>query len=538
MPRPSNTPSDTTPSPEAAPKPKRVSRIMSLTDDNVARLKPEAKRYRVTDKMNRGLSINVGVRGGKTWEIRLPARNGGRQTWLPIGSFGEVSSDEARKKAKEYWGTITTKPEAIEHLRAKKGAETFAQIVPQWLAYIKAERAPATYKSYKEMMDLYILKVLGKRKLHEITPRRLRLWHKRMGRRGLKTAADIALRTLSSFFRWTIQNNKTDTNPARDVPRGAGRVIHRPLGTDARRKVGQTIQQMMQSGAGNPIYLKAIQFSMATGLRRSSLAEMEWSKVDFDSKVVLVRDKSFRVHGEKSHPLGPVAIAILKSIPKIADSPWVFPGRDPMNHVAPSTLNQVWERVRTTAGVVAKDEVDRYGKKVKAPKPRLHDIRHTKGAVLGSKNKNTLIAATMGITPEMANRYGPPHDEEVVKANLEAESSLGEDLGIFPDLEGFKTNACATPAPAPAQIIIQINWPYQAKKAKKAPKEPKIPKPIETKAQWPSAEELQRLVLEKPVTEVAKALGVSDKAVEKHCMKLGLMKRPRGYWAKERAKQE
>ena len=142
----------------------------------------------------------------------------------------------------------------------------------------------------------------------------------------------------------------------------------------------------------------------------------------------------------------------------------------------------------------------------------------------------------MGITPEMANRYGTPHDEEVVKANLEAESSLGEDLGIFPDLAGFKTNACTTPAPAPAQIIIQINWPYQAKKAKKAPKEPKVPKPIETKAQWPSPEELQRLVLEKPVTEVAKDLGVSDKAVEKRCKKFGLETRPRGFWAKTRAR--
>ncbi len=538
MSSPSNSPSDPPPSEDAASKPKRVSRIMSLTDANVARLKPEGKRYRVTDKMNRGLSINVGVRGGKTWEIRLPARTGGRQTWIQIGSFGEVSSDEARKKAKEHWGTITSKPEALETLRAKKGAETLAQIVPRWLAYIAAERAEATHKSYKESMDLYILKVLGRRKLHQITPRLLRLWHRRMGRHGLKTVGDVALRTLSSFFRWAIANNKADTNPARDVPRRAGRVIHRPMSEEDRRKVGQTMKEMMQNGMGNPIYLKALQLKMATGLRRKSIAKMEWSHIDFERKFVRVRDKAFRIHGEKKHPLGPTAIAILRSVPRIGDSPWVFPGRDPMTHMALGTLNAVWNRVRTTAGVVAKDEEDRYGKIVKAPKPRLHDLRHTKGAILGAKNKNTMVAATMGISPEMANRYGTPHDEEVVQANMIAEAALGADLGIFPDLEGFSAAASTMPAPAPVQIVIQINWPYVAKTKprKKAPKEPKVQQPVETKIDWPTAEELQRLVLEKPVRVLAKDLGVSDKAIEKRCRKLGLETRPRGYWAIERSK--
>jgi integrase len=304
-----------------------------------------------------------------------------------------------------------------------------------------------------------------------------------MGKRRLKTAADVALRTLSSFFRWAIENHKADYNPARDLPRHRSRVIHRPLSAEGRRKVGVTIQEMMQNGEGNPIYLKALQLSVVTGLRRKSIATMEWDKIEFESKFVMVRDKSYRIHGEKAHPLGPHAIAILKSIPRIANSPWVFPGRDPLNHMALSTLNRVWGLVRTKAGVVAKDEVDRYGNKVKAPKPRLHDLRHTKGAVLGAKNKNTVVGATMGISPEMANRYGTPHDEEVVQANLVAESSLGEDLGILPDLDGVKAHACTTPAPAPTQIVIQINWPYQAKKpkqAKKAPKEPKAPKPIAT----------------------------------------------------------
>lgn len=47
-----------------------------------------------------------------------------------------------------------------------------------------------------------------------------------------------------------------------------------------------------------------------------------------------------------------------------------------------------------------------------------------------------------------------------------------------------------------------------------------------------SAQELEQLVWEMPTQQVAKLFGVSDKAIEKRCKKLGIVKPPRGYWAK------
>ncbi len=54
------------------------------------------------------------------------------------------------------------------------------------------------------------------------------------------------------------------------------------------------------------------------------------------------------------------------------------------------------------------------------------------------------------------------------------------------------------------------------------------------KFQHPTKEELQELVLDKPTTKIAEQFGVSDKAIEKLCIKLGVEKPPRGYWAKLR----
>lgn len=59
-----------------------------------------------------------------------------------------------------------------------------------------------------------------------------------------------------------------------------------------------------------------------------------------------------------------------------------------------------------------------------------------------------------------------------------------------------------------------------------------------TKISWPSSDELQKLVFEHPTYKLALMLGVSDKAIEKRCKKLGLTKPPRGYWNKLKANIE
>ena len=52
------------------------------------------------------------------------------------------------------------------------------------------------------------------------------------------------------------------------------------------------------------------------------------------------------------------------------------------------------------------------------------------------------------------------------------------------------------------------------------------------KIQWPSIEEMQKLVWEKPASQLSEDLGVSDVAIAKFCKKHSITKPNRGYWAK------
>jgi hypothetical protein len=45
-------------------------------------------------------------------------------------------------------------------------------------------------------------------------------------------------------------------------------------------------------------------------------------------------------------------------------------------------------------------------------------------------------------------------------------------------------------------------------------------------------DELRVAVWSEPVTAIAESFGVSDKAIEQRCKRLGIVKPPRGYWAK------
>jgi hypothetical protein len=56
------------------------------------------------------------------------------------------------------------------------------------------------------------------------------------------------------------------------------------------------------------------------------------------------------------------------------------------------------------------------------------------------------------------------------------------------------------------------------------------------KAIRPSKEELTKAIWETPTSQLALKYGVSDVAIAKWCKSYGISKPPRGYWAKQNAK--
>jgi len=52
---------------------------------------------------------------------------------------------------------------------------------------------------------------------------------------------------------------------------------------------------------------------------------------------------------------------------------------------------------------------------------------------------------------------------------------------------------------------------------------------------WPSKKRLAEMIQKKPVSRLAEEMGISDNAIRKHCLRLGLQLPGRGYWQRTRA---
>lgn len=61
----------------------------------------------------------------------------------------------------------------------------------------------------------------------------------------------------------------------------------------------------------------------------------------------------------------------------------------------------------------------------------------------------------------------------------------------------------------------------------------KVELPSEQKVDWPSKALLKKLVWQKPLIHAAKDIGVSDVALKKHCVKLGIELPNQGHWAQQ-----
>jgi integrase len=69
--------------------------------------------------------------------------------------------------------------------------------------------------------------------------------------------------------------------------------------------------------------------------------------------------------------------------------------------------------------------------------------------------------------------------------------------------------------------------------AKLMAKKPEIELPGKPKIKWPSNAALKKLVWEKPLIHAAKEVGVSDVALRKHCVKLGIELPKQGHWVRQ-----
>jgi integrase len=130
----------------------------------------------------------------------------------------------------------------------------------------------------------------------------------------------------------------------------------------------------------NPIAVAALRFLLLSGWRENEALTLRWEFLNVErSHAALPKTKT----GRSIRPLGAAVWALFSTLPRVADSPYVFPGAKSNKPL--KELKRVWGAVRHAAGLDA---------------VRLHDLRHSHASVgVGDLGLSLpIVAALLGHT--------------------------------------------------------------------------------------------------------------------------------------------
>jgi len=282
-----------------------------------------------------GLQLQVKESGARSWILRIKV--GERRPDIGLGGYPDVTLEEARDKARVMRAQVD---QGIDPIAARKAAQdalraavvkalTFDQAARlchrakapefrngkhanQWISTLATYASPQIGSLPVETIDLpLVIKVLEP------------IWQ-------TKTETATRLRErIEAVLAWaTVNGYREGDNPARwkgnlehalPKPSKVKRVTHHPA--LPWHELGAFMVKLRKhKGTG----ARALEFAILTAARSGEVRFARWEEIDLAAKLWTVpaeRMKAGKVHHV---PLPDAAIALLKALPRMAGSPYVF----------------------------------------------------------------------------------------------------------------------------------------------------------------------------------------------------------------------
>ena len=364
-----------------------MARRKTLTDLQVAKLKPGPKRLTLPDPGLSGHYVRLTTSGAKTYTA-VARDPHGRQRWATIGSTDHYTISEARDMARE----------AIKRIKA--GLPAFAP-------------PPTKADSFKDVADNYLerhVRANGFRSQAEIERILLKhiypVWQDRefVGiRRGDVTAlldavqdshgpsaADHVLATVRSIMNWYASRADEYTSV---IARGMRRTDPATR-TRARILDDDEIRTVWTVAESNGAFGAILRLALLTAQRREKVSAMCWDDVTVDGVwhiPSLPREKG----NAGTLALPDLALAVIREQRRIGDNPYVLAGRGDGHFSGWSPCKRAFDgkvtKALREAAAARGDDPDTV-----EPLPRwtLHDLRRTSRSLM----------ARAGVRPDVGER--------------------------------------------------------------------------------------------------------------------------------------
>jgi integrase len=280
-----------------------------LSEEYIDSLKSERKRYICMDKQVPWLGVRVSPRGKKSFVMvaRFNSKHPTRR------ALGKLTLDAARDKARAWHRSLE---QGIDPKSTK--SKLFGDVAGDWFKSIKHHRRSGD----AERIVRKRLKDWWSKPIASITKQDAVDAIKAVTSKGTLCAAHQLKAHMSRVFNYAIDNNLLEHSPV-DRLRARGLIGER--GVRQRVLTDDEVRRLWRASEriGYP-YGRLWQLLLVTGQRRSDVAEACWNEFDIDAKLWTIPPERFKSNVSHEVPLSPLAIDLLKSIPRDDDEDRLF----------------------------------------------------------------------------------------------------------------------------------------------------------------------------------------------------------------------
>jgi integrase len=254
-------------------------------------------------------------------------RPGGRGTptkRITLGRHGELTPDQARRRARQILGDVAAGRDPAAERRAEKDraqaapANTVQSVVELWLARDQAENR--TIDEVRRIMAREVLPAWGDRAIESIRKGDVIELVEEIADRA-PIQANRVLAYVRRFFNWSAGRDLIEANPAQYVAKpGRERVRDRVLADDELLAVWQACEAW-----GHP-FARGVQLLFTSGARRSEIFEATWDEVDLegDHPAIHLPASRSKVDQVRAIPLNAMAVSILQGLPRFGGGEFVI----------------------------------------------------------------------------------------------------------------------------------------------------------------------------------------------------------------------
>jgi integrase len=289
-----------------------------------------------------GLFLRVRANGAKQWVQRITIR--GKRSEIGLGSPPAIPLASARRLALEHRGKAMSGGDPLAERRKAAAVLTFEQAVDRYLATKLDEfRNEKHRKQWRATLDTYASPILGPKRVGEINVQDVLRALEPIWLTKTVTAKRLRGR-IESVLSWaTVAGYRAGDNPARwkgnlaeilPKPSKVAKSDNQPA-----LALGDVPDWWRSLALRDGMAAQAVQFLTLTAARSGEIRGMTWDEVDLGPEtgsdthrlatpatlatwtIPAARMKAAREHRV---PLTPQAVAILRALPRMADSPYVF----------------------------------------------------------------------------------------------------------------------------------------------------------------------------------------------------------------------